>query len=175
MRNILQMAAAMNAELEQIAGIMLTKNDLEGNEDTTPVVDMTVEDTYNTLSSIIKQAREALADPPDTAPPESSPYIWLNDSEHEGVAVCGCRLYYRKDHDGNVAFDFCPTHAAAPDLLKALEATQIALSYNPESDDLSTEEEIDAIKAILAATILAEAAIALAQPNHKNKKPKGGR
>ncbi len=123
MKNILQMAAAMNAVLEQIAGIMLDKEDMNGNRDTTPVSEMTIEDTHETLRSIIRMARQPLADLPDTSSPESSPFIWLNDGEQEGIAVCGCRLHHTPDNEAydNPAFTMCPTHAAAPDLLEALK------------------------------------------------------
>lgn len=47
------------------------------------------------------------------------PFIHLQENESQGRASCGCLLTH--DEEGNPLYFECPLHAAAPDLLKALE------------------------------------------------------
>lgn len=53
-------------------------------------------------------------------PYDPEPYIWLQDEEDSGMADCGCMLVLSPLSSGP-AFHFCTMHAAAPELLEALE------------------------------------------------------
>ncbi len=47
------------------------------------------------------------------------PYLWLQEDEASGRAVCGCMLEIRSR---GPAFWFCSFHESAPELLEALHA-----------------------------------------------------
>lgn len=49
--------------------------------------------------------------------PACDPFIWLNSSEIEGKAQCGCLLKRDHEHCGPAFFQ-CPLHAAARKLLE---------------------------------------------------------
>lgn len=63
------------------------------------------------------------------------PYIWLQENELSGRAVCGCEL---GNSSGGSAVWLCPIHEAAPELLKALERLM------PLWDRDDVKEEYDA-------------------------------
>jgi hypothetical protein len=58
---------------------------------------------------------------------EKLPWLWLEtdgnpDGQPEmiGKAACGCKLYRFYNGSGDPAFEMCPMHKAAPEMLKAL-------------------------------------------------------
>jgi len=60
---------------------------------------------------------------------KKEPYIWLQENEEGGRAVCGCEL--RTGSTGPSLW-FCPLHNAAPKLLRACKLAKEALDLNDE-------------------------------------------
>ncbi len=91
-----------------------------------------------------------------------TPDIWLSPDEEQGTADCGCRL--TADHrGGGPALFYCPKHAAAPDLLDALDTARIALN-SPEADSYRKA----ALAEVLAAITKAEPQTTENQTNADN-------
>ena len=65
---------------------------------------------------------------------------------------CGCELFRSGNPPGSVSIRLCPLHAAAPELLKALERITAAIEHNQ----------------IAAATLLAEKARAVIKAARKS-------
>ena len=71
--------------------------------------------------------------------PDRRPEIWLQwDDEARGTADCGCELVQKHKGSGAALF-YCATHAAAPDLLAALE---LALRYLEHPDVLAVTQRM---------------------------------
>lgn len=67
------------------------------------------------------------------------PWIWLEGTGDEvagdprpgpevvGTAKCGCTLFRSYNGSGDPAFEMCPMHEAAPEMLKTLKALECFL------------------------------------------------
>lgn len=60
---------------------------------------------------------------------ERTPYIWLQEDEESGRAVCGCEL---RNQNGGPALWLCPLHEAASKLLEVCKLAKWALDLNDE-------------------------------------------
>ena len=58
-----------------------------------------------------------------------TPYIWLQENEERGRAVCGCEL---RNLNRGPAVWLCPLHEAASNLLRASKLAKWALDLNDE-------------------------------------------
>ena len=69
------------------------------------------------------------------------PYIWMQehevDDEKAAVADCGCAIFWKEGHP---AFDFCDTHKAAPDMLKALRVVAACVADEKGGTTLGSYE-----------------------------------
>ena len=74
------------------------------------------------------------------------PWIWLQNTEEDGQAECGCTMI--RDWDGDPAFFPCPLHDAAPRLLRACKAAEDLLSEL--ADGGAENPELDILKAAIA-------------------------
>ncbi len=58
------------------------------------------------------------------------PYIWLQDDQQIGIAMCGCMIDY--DHDQSARFYQCNLHENAEFLLHALQNLCLTIECEPK-------------------------------------------
>ena len=58
------------------------------------------------------------------------PYIWLQDDQQIGIAMCGCMIDY--DHDQSARFHQCNLHENAGLLLSALKNLCLTIECEPK-------------------------------------------
>ena len=58
------------------------------------------------------------------------PYIWLQDDQQIGIAMCGCMIDY--DHDQSARFYQCNLHENAELLLHALQNLCLTIECEPK-------------------------------------------
>lgn len=82
-----------------------------------------------------------------------TPYIWLQEHEKTGTAICGCEL--NNAGDDGPAFYQCPTHEIAFELLKELKRCRDLLldSVNFDAGDKATTEAVSIADVVIAKTI----------------------
>lgn len=73
------------------------------------------------------------------------PYIWVHEDEFMGEADCGCKMVEGWNGGGSAYFQ-CEFHAAAEDMLDALELTKVTIQRLDKHG--SAQGTLDLINAI---------------------------